>query len=88
MLPGVRVTGERRYVSEIEASDRWAQPFPRTRWRPGALDFQYNAEPVISPKPTDTIVHADWLEALEQDCWDRQIEEDFAPGGRGSDLID
>jgi hypothetical protein len=41
----------------------------------------------------DAIVHlsererkqlADWFEDLEEDAWDRQMEQDFAPGGRGA----
>ena len=28
----------------------------------------------------------DWLEDLEEQAWDRQIEHDFAPGGRGERL--
>jgi hypothetical protein len=40
----------------------------------------------------DAIVHlseperqqlADWFEELEEEAWDRQMERDFAPGGRG-----
>lgn len=30
---------------------------------------------------------ADWLEELEAQAWDKQIERDFAPGGRGERLI-
>jgi hypothetical protein len=29
----------------------------------------------------------DWLEEQEEDAWDREIERDFAPGGRGECLI-
>ena len=44
----------------------------------------------------DAIVHlseperkqlADWFQELEEDAWDRQIEQDFAPGGRGAHLL-
>ena len=31
---------------------------------------------------------ADWFEDLEEDAWDRQIEKDFAPGGRGAHLLE
>ena len=27
---------------------------------------------------------ADWFEVLEEEAWDRQMERDFAPGGRGA----
>ncbi|MDQ2945027.1 MAG: hypothetical protein M3Y27_03655 [Acidobacteriota bacterium] len=30
----------------------------------------------------------DWIEELEEQAWDRQMERDFAPGGRGADLIE
>ena len=45
----------------------------------------------------DAIVHlselereelAEWFEDLEEDAWDRQIEQDFAPGGRGAHLLE
>jgi len=45
----------------------------------------------------DAIVHlsgqerqqlADWFEELEEEAWDRQMEQDFAPGGRGAHLLD
>lgn len=45
----------------------------------------------------DAIVHlseperqqlADWFEELEEDSWDRQMEQDFAPGGRGVHLLE
>jgi hypothetical protein len=29
----------------------------------------------------------DWLEELEEQAWDKEIERDFAPGGRGERLI-
>lgn len=31
---------------------------------------------------------ADWFEELEEDAWDRQMEQDFAPGGRGAHLLE
>ncbi|MFB3923107.1 MAG: hypothetical protein ACE145_15410 [Terriglobia bacterium] len=31
---------------------------------------------------------ADWLWNLERKDWDRQITEDFSPGGRGAKLLD
>jgi hypothetical protein len=31
---------------------------------------------------------ADWLTALDEEGWDREIEADFSPGGRGTDLLD
>ena len=31
---------------------------------------------------------ADWFEALEEEAWDRQMEQDFAPGGRGAHLLE
>ncbi len=30
---------------------------------------------------------ATWLTSLERQTWDAQIAEDFAPGGRGMDLL-
>lgn len=30
----------------------------------------------------------DWIEELEEQAWDREMERDFAPGGRGADLIE
>jgi hypothetical protein len=30
---------------------------------------------------------ADWLEDLEQEAWDREMEKDFSSGGRGAHLI-
>jgi len=31
---------------------------------------------------------ANWFEELEEDAWDRQMERDFAPGGRGAHLLE
>jgi hypothetical protein len=31
---------------------------------------------------------ADWLEELDEEEWDRQMEEDFSPGGRGAHLLE
>jgi Arc/MetJ-type ribon-helix-helix transcriptional regulator len=31
---------------------------------------------------------ADWFEALEEEAWDRQMEQDFSPGGRGDHLLE
>jgi hypothetical protein len=31
---------------------------------------------------------ADWFEELEEEAWDRQMEQDFAPGGRGAHLLE
>lgn len=28
----------------------------------------------------------DWIEELEEQAWDREMERDFAPGGRGTRL--
>ena len=45
----------------------------------------------------DAIVHlsdqerrqlADWLEEMEEEAWDREMERDFAPGGRGAHLLE
>ncbi len=30
---------------------------------------------------------ADWFEELEERAWDKQIEKDFSPGGRGMPLL-
>jgi hypothetical protein len=29
----------------------------------------------------------DWLEEQEEEAWDREIERDFAPGGRGERIV-
>lgn len=29
----------------------------------------------------------DWLEELEEQAWDKEMEQDFAPGGRGERLM-
>jgi len=31
---------------------------------------------------------ADWFDELEEEAWDRQMEQDFAPGGRGAHLLE
>jgi len=31
---------------------------------------------------------ADWFEEMEEQAWDRRMEQDFAPGGRGAHLLD
>jgi hypothetical protein len=31
---------------------------------------------------------ADWFEEMEEQAWDRQMEQDFAPGGRGAHLLE
>jgi hypothetical protein len=31
---------------------------------------------------------ADWFEELDEQAWDRQMEQDFAPGGRGAHLLE
>ena len=45
----------------------------------------------------DAIVHlseqerkqlADWFEEIEEEAWDREMEKDFAPGGRGAHLLE
>ena len=30
---------------------------------------------------------ADWIEEMEEQAWDREMERDFAPGGRGEHLL-
>ena len=30
----------------------------------------------------------DWLEELEEEAWDREMQRDFSPGGRGAHLAD
>ncbi len=30
----------------------------------------------------------DWLEEMEEEPWDREMERDFSPGGRGAHLLD
>jgi Arc/MetJ-type ribon-helix-helix transcriptional regulator len=43
----------------------------------------------------DAIVHlsepereelADWFDQIQEDAWDREMERDFSPGGRGEHL--
>jgi Arc/MetJ-type ribon-helix-helix transcriptional regulator len=31
---------------------------------------------------------ADWFQELDEDAWDRQMAQDFAPGGRGDHLLE
>lgn len=31
---------------------------------------------------------AHWLEELAEEAWDKEIERDFAPGGRGAHLVE
>ena len=31
---------------------------------------------------------ADWFDELEEQAWDRQMEQDFGPGGRGAHLLE
>jgi Arc/MetJ-type ribon-helix-helix transcriptional regulator len=31
---------------------------------------------------------ADWFQELDEQAWDRQMEQDFAPGGRGAHLLE
>jgi hypothetical protein len=31
---------------------------------------------------------ADWFQELDEEAWDRQMEQDFAPGGRGAHLLE
>jgi len=31
---------------------------------------------------------ADWLEQLEEEAWDAEMEQDFAPGGRGRRVLE
>jgi len=31
---------------------------------------------------------ADWFEELEEHAWDTEMEQDFAPGGRGHHLVE
>lgn len=31
---------------------------------------------------------ADWFDELDEEAWDRQMKQDFAPGGRGAHLLE
>jgi len=31
---------------------------------------------------------ADWFEELEEEAWDREMEQDFTSGGRGAHLLE
>jgi DnaJ-class molecular chaperone len=31
---------------------------------------------------------SDWFDELKEEEWDRQMEQDFSPGGRGAHLIE
>jgi hypothetical protein len=31
---------------------------------------------------------ADWFEQLEEESWDAEMKQDFAPGGRGHHLVE
>lgn len=30
---------------------------------------------------------AEWFEEMEEQAWDKEIEQDFSPGGRGMSLL-
>jgi len=45
-------------------------------------------EAIVQLSEPDRKQLADWLEELEEEEWDRQMEEDFSPGGRGAHLLE
>ena len=45
-------------------------------------------EAIVQLSESDRKQLADWLEELEEEEWDRQMEEDFSPGGRGAHLLE
>jgi hypothetical protein len=45
-------------------------------------------EAIVHLSESDRKQLAEWLEELEEEEWDRQMEVDFAPGGRGAHLLE
>jgi Arc/MetJ-type ribon-helix-helix transcriptional regulator len=45
-------------------------------------------EAIVQLSEPDRKQLADWLEELDEEEWDRQMEEDFSPGGRGAHLLE
>ena len=45
-------------------------------------------EAIVQLSESDRKQLADWLEELDEEEWDRQMEEDFSPGGRGAHLLE
>ncbi len=45
-------------------------------------------EAVVHLSEAEREQFAHWFEELAEEAWDKQIERDFAPGGRGAHLIE
>jgi hypothetical protein len=45
-------------------------------------------EAIVHLSESDRKQLAEWLEELEEEEWDRQMEKDFSPGGRGAHLLE
>ncbi|MBI4902079.1 MAG: hypothetical protein HY820_00485 [Acidobacteria bacterium] len=45
-------------------------------------------EAVVHLSQAEREQFAHWFEELEEEAWDKEIERDFAPGGRGAHLIE
>lgn len=45
-------------------------------------------EAVVQLSEAEREQFAHWFEKLAEDAWDKEIERDFAAGGRGAQLVD
>lgn len=45
-------------------------------------------EAIAQLSPLERRQLAEWFDELKEDKWDRQMEEDFSPGGRGAHLVE
>ena len=45
-------------------------------------------EAIVHLSGPERLQLAEWFDELKGDVWDRQIEEDFSPGGRGYPLLE
>ena len=45
-------------------------------------------EAVVHLSEAEREQFAHWLEELAEEAWDKEIERDFAPGGRGTHLLE
>jgi len=45
-------------------------------------------EAIVHLSESDRKQLADWMEELEEEEWDRKMDADFSPGGRGAHLLE
>ena len=45
-------------------------------------------EQIAALDPDELRILREWFARFDADDWDRQMEKDFAPGGRGEHLLD